>query len=495
MMIRDLLRFIMIIGGFTILFSIFMPLLLLKPPSISDGGKGIGTNRIATNIDMNNPASVKAILKEYRKEHTLPYYFDRYLKTLKIDDLLEDYAEFHQKHRNTYCSSSDQKKDFPSVGVLVFRPWQSSGLANVMIGLTSSFLLSILSGRLFFINWYGHYYCNIHAKSLFTKPHDKFDWWYEDFMNPDNVNQCSVNYPKLKIPGIYDDSLKNYYGNIELTHRGRESDYMFELLKCLNITEEFDNMGPIIEVTSNQYYLPLLIQYNPFYHTLLNTMFPDADMFGPLSRFLYHPLPSIQHRVDKYLTDHNIYISNTLLGNKKQGNTVMYGIQIRRNENEKQIDWFREKHEKFFWKACRDELISKHNKRFPNMDYKIMVISDNVTVVEHAKNEFGQNRILHYEEQKLTFSRDGESVVGALIDSWLFSHSHGFVVSKHSTFGNLGHGRASIKPFIVYHYNNGESCTWFAPQTSEPEFHWYGRHREITSCRAVALKRKRKRQD
>ncbi|KAG2377601.1 hypothetical protein C9374_009117 [Naegleria lovaniensis] len=485
MHLSHLLRFLLVVGGCSFLFSVFVPLLLVKPPSISDQGRSELLKRADTN-------SARKVIEEYRKEHQLPNYFDRYLTTWNFNDLLEDYVDFHEKHTREFCQPADDElsSSKKKVGILVFRPWQSSGLANVMIGLTSSFMLSLLSGRLFFINWYGHYYCNIHAKNLFQKPHPRYNWWYEDFLTDSNVNECARNYPTLKIPTLFDDSLKNYYGNLELTHRARESDYMFELLKCLNITEEFDRMGPIIEITSNQYFLPLLYQFNPYHSALLHLMFRDADMFGPLSRFLYHPLPSIQQKIDKYLEEHDIYSSPHLLENRRQGNTVMYGIQIRRNENEKQMDWFREKHEKYFWQACRQELLSKHNQLFPNQDYKIMVISDNITVVDHAKMEFGHDKILHYEEQKLTFTRDSESIVGALIDAWLFSHSQGFVVSKHSTFGNLGHGRASIKPFIVYHYNHGENCAWFKPHTSEPEFHWYGRHREISSCRGVAMKRK-----
>ncbi|KAL9657646.1 hypothetical protein ABK040_012724 [Willaertia magna] len=503
---NTILRFLLVIALCSFFFSLFLPLLLLKAPPVPPM-VALSTKEQAIILKHRKPDQIKLLLERYRTEHTLPVYFDRYFKTLNLNDLFEDYAYYHDKHRRDYCklkkTADGKKPTYPSPGILVFRPWESSGLANVMIGLTSSFLLSLLSGRLFFINWQGHYYCNIHAKNLFTQPHPYFNWWYEDFITTDLIGRCQENYPSFKIPPIHDNSQREYYGNLEVTHRKRESDYMFELLKCLNVTEEFDRFGPLVEITSNQFFLSLFIQYNPYHDHLLNIMFKEQDMFGPLARFLFHPIPSIQEKIDKFIVNHNIYVSDQIKESERMysstknlrnhnGDVIMYGIQIRRNENEKQIDWFRESHEPYFWDACKKELIDRHDIYFHGKPYRIMVISDNSTTIENARKVFGKDMVLHYDEQNLSFSRDSESIKNALIDAWLYSYSQGFIVSKHSTFGNLGHGRASIKPFIVYHQK--EKCMWFKPATSEPEFHWYGRHRDI-NCRNVISRLKKEREN
>jgi hypothetical protein len=73
----------------------------------------------------------------------LPKYFERYLKTNQINDLFEDYSIFHE----TAMTSFDDCQDLQARKVLIFKPFVSAGLGNNLVGLSSSFLVALLSGR------------------------------------------------------------------------------------------------------------------------------------------------------------------------------------------------------------------------------------------------------------------------------------------------------------------------------------------------------------
>jgi len=122
-------------------------------------------NNNDNNILNNNDGSDDILVKS-----KLPLYFKRFSSTNNLQHLLEDYAAFHSEQLTLFkqqcggtatSGQSSANRDFDlekfSSKFLVFQPWETSGLANVVIGLTSSFLLSLLSGRVFLVNWKGHY--------------------------------------------------------------------------------------------------------------------------------------------------------------------------------------------------------------------------------------------------------------------------------------------------------------------------------------------------
>src|SRR5690606_35158497 len=106
----------------------------------------------------------------------------------------------------------------------------------------------------------------------------------------------------------------------------------------------------------------------PFYEDLFKKIFFDGNVFHPLANFLFKPKMELQKRIDEFVEK------------KFPKNGKVIGIQIRRNENEKQMDWFREKHENYFWECAKKEIISK----LGNENYKIYIASDNATVRDHA---------------------------------------------------------------------------------------------------------------
>lgn len=265
---------------------------------------------------------------------------------------------------------------------------------------------------------------------------------------------------------------------LEITHRSKESEYAQGMLKCQDFKNVMDSYGPFVEMTSNQYFMPLL-KKNPYYEKFMKRLFPDDDVFGPIMRFLFHPRDDIQHEIDKVREKHF------------SPNTTVIGIQIRRNEAENQITWFRRHHQKYFWECARKEIIDKLP---PNRDYKIFIVSDNATVREDAKAEFGDSKVVYY-DKPLDFSRHFHAVKNALGDAWLLGYCDEFIVSKWSTFGNLGHGRASKKPWVVQLYNaKSPKAFYWKASSPEPEFHWKNRAERVNCRRWVKSNTKSEKQ-
>jgi hypothetical protein len=85
----------------------------------------------------------REILTFYVPNFELPKYFERYLKSNQINDLFEDYSTFHE----TAMTSFDDCQDLQARKVLIFKPFVSAGLGNNLVGLSSSFLVALLTGR------------------------------------------------------------------------------------------------------------------------------------------------------------------------------------------------------------------------------------------------------------------------------------------------------------------------------------------------------------
>ena len=98
-------------------------------------------------------------------------------------------------------------------------------------------------------------------------------------------------------------------------------------------------------------------------------------------------------------------------------------------------------------------------------------MSDNATTIENTKAHFPDRTIAY--PQARTFSRSKEAIQDAWIDLLLLSYSHVQVVSRMSTFGNVGHGRASQKPWVIQRNGPVGKCECYKEESSEPDFHWY----------------------
>lgn len=255
--------------------------------------------------------------------------------------------------------------------------------------------------------------------------------------------------------------------HLELTHHEDDSEFTESLLKCANFVAIMNYYGPWVSFSSNQYFAPIFAQ-NAFTSTHLQDLFPDGIMFTHLNRFLFHPIAELQAQIDAFAQRHHLVDPAVGLGT----NDHLYAIQIRRNEKELNGNWFKESEEPFFYNCFVQHVVHKDDQQHTLEDYKILVLSDNSTVREHAQRHFGAEHVLYYEHAVLNFERDVRAIKSALIDAWIMSFASGFVVSRFSTFGNLGHGRANVVPFIVTRYPDGSLGCAKSDWKSEPEYHW-----------------------
>ena len=67
-------------------------------------------------------------------------------------------------------------------------------------------------------------------------------------------------------------------------------------LSCLTDVSQFPFSSQVIAVRSNTYFLSLLEQ-NPYHRDKLHALFPDGDIFGPVSRYLFRPVPEVARRM------------------------------------------------------------------------------------------------------------------------------------------------------------------------------------------------------
>jgi hypothetical protein len=251
----------------------------------------------------------------------------------------------------------------------------------------------------------------------------------------------------------------------------------FKLLKC---SSYFDELQGWNEFRSNQYFTNL-IRENENMKQLLEKMFKGGDSFGPISRFLFEPLTDIQKKVADFLMHEEIIVPDVFKNEfikdpNYKGKYKLIGLQVRRNEKERSIKWFTSSEEKFFW-DCAENIA----KQWKIDNYKILIMSDNHTTIENTQKRFPGRTITYPQEH--TFSRSVVAVQNAWIDMILLSYSHEQIVSKMSTFGNVGHGRASSRPWVVQRVGKVGNCRCYKEKTSEPDFHWSRWSKEVTCPR------------
>jgi hypothetical protein len=383
----------------------------------------------------------------------LPSYFNRFLTTNKLHDLLMDYSKFHNSElerlvrdvNNNSCSYGGEELN--GRGLLIVRPESATGLANNIFSIVSSFLIAMLSGRALLISYPGFGGSHAPLHKLFRDPNKLFSWNYKDFYNRNSEwrkSQCLFD-PLSKHADLHHEKYDTLLDVKKMFLQDRNS---IKIFMCRDMRRYFDSIGDRIVIQSNQYLAPLLF-LNLRYQPILLKMFPDRDAFGPLSRFLLHPVDELQEKIDDFLIQNNIQVPAIYHNDPHTRETVnkfannkykMQGIQIRRDDNEN--NWIKDYHEQYYYQCA--QLLSPSSTL---NDHKIFVVSDNSTSKQNALNYFRNNSISY--DSPLLNSRDEESVKHALVDMFLLSYSHQFIVSHFSTFGSVAHARASTVPVIV----------------------------------------------
>jgi hypothetical protein len=89
------------------------------------------------------------IKNRYKKgsKPNLPYYFERYQKTKKLEDLFEDYSIFHST------------KNTKNTTYVIFKVHHLSGIGNILLGLVSTYLYALISERKIYLDWEKNKYC------------------------------------------------------------------------------------------------------------------------------------------------------------------------------------------------------------------------------------------------------------------------------------------------------------------------------------------------
>lgn len=75
----------------------------------------------------------------------------------------------------------------------------------------------------------------------------------------------------------------------------------YDLTACKNVEKELAGYS-VIEISSNQYFVPLIMN-NPHYKEQLQKTF-GKDVFGPLFRFLLKPNDHVATRLDNFKKTH-----------------------------------------------------------------------------------------------------------------------------------------------------------------------------------------------
>ncbi len=392
---------------------------------------------------------------------SLPYYFRRYMKTKKLQDLFVDYSKFHKTQMKRLTKNSQQNCAYyttsPNRGYVVYRVVGSTGLGNNILGIVSTFLIAMLSGRAFLVSWPSHNNLEI-MRQVFKHPN--MNWDYLDF----HTNSAKYKRENCMFdPVTWKNPEPNSYDHMIDIHTFFHTKiHALKPLLCYDTRYHFNSIGDRILFTSNQYMAPLTM-LNHQYRELLEQMFPDKDVFGPISRYLLRPTDKIQTEIDDFLTTHDIKIpkvffedpnTRELVRKHAGGKNIMYGLQIRRNDKEK--SWAGESQEPSAFK-CLEEKLSDMKAKVPpaSLDsYRVLVVTDNSTTKARAKKHFGKLSITYQDGADYTTVRD---VSSAAVDIFLLSYCHDMVVTKSSTFGSVAHGRASIVPTVVAHDLDGTS--------------------------------------
>ncbi len=388
----------------------------------------------------------------------LPYYFKRFLHSNELRHLLMAYSRFHKskvkqmlKNTDNVCSYNTKSLN---KGLLIFKQ-DSCGLGNNLQGLISTFLVAMLSGRVFLVSWPGYGAIDATLETLFKDPNIHFKWNYKDFYvrNSEYRKKNCLFDPVQKNPAIQ-PSFVDEHIDMGYTYFSTAK-HKIRPFMCNNIRLHLASIGDRIAMRSNQYFVQVLM-LSKTYQPVISQMFRNNNVYGPLARFLLRPSTLILEKVDKILLDNDIQVPKiyhedvfTRAEVKKHANskTKMYGLQMRRDDRERillQVTWPADYHEPYFY-SCMEDIILKNRLSTP---YRVFVVSDNSTVKAIAKSYYGDKYIGINAKLKL-IDRDEDDAISAVVDSILLSYCHDFVVTHMSTFGAIGYARASIEPRVV----------------------------------------------
>lgn len=176
---------------------------------------------------------------------------------------------------------------------LIFRVGNPTiGLGNRLLGLISSFLLAMLTRRTFLVDLDDY-----RVDDLFCPPLGNHSWTFTG-----SWTKIASTLQTGALPAEEVDHLSGMYGKLavlKLTERPEDEPATWSLLLDGDLGRRWNNVQ-IIQVQSNQYFVPLLFG-NQHYRSILQSWFPTGEVATILARHLLRPRPFIWQSVRRHL--------------------------------------------------------------------------------------------------------------------------------------------------------------------------------------------------
>jgi xyloglucan fucosyltransferase len=335
------------------------------------------------------------------------------------------------------------------------------GLGNQLETLVSSFVLAILTERIFLVDG-----ATVHH---LLQPPQGMRWHWELLFN--ELGERYIHSRSLMVNLQWQNPLE------------------FSPLLCNDLSKYYKEQ--FVFLFSDQYYLPAL-HHNPHYAQFFRDWFPPIDIFGPLARFLVRPRAPVAAEIVRF--HKQLVLSNSSSSSSSSRRRII-GIQLR-TATMKGFDaefcawdsWAMADYPAAYFKCAllMDSLSqSSDNHHSSTIDSHstaamtsvggigaeeqdagaaaFFLATDNEKVRPLAKAELG--RRVHYFEQEVT-RKINVGHATALIDMFLLALSDDIITTSMSTFGYVAAGLASLPPVLL---SFQAQCA--RELTSQPCFH------------------------
>ncbi len=332
------------------------------------------------------------------------------------------------------------------------------GLGNQLETLVSSFVLAILTERIFLVDG-----ATVHH--LLQPPQD-MRWHWELLFN--ELGERYIHSRSIMVNLQWQNPLE------------------FPPLLCNDLSKYYKEQ--FVFLFSDQYYLPAL-HHNPHYTQFFRDWFPPVDIFGPLARFLVRPRAPVAAEIVRF--HKQLALSNSSSTSSRR----IIGIQLR-TATMKGFDaefcawdsWAMADYPAAYFKCAllMDTLSQSSDNHHPSTidshstaamtsvggigaeeqgagAAAFFLATDNEKVRPLAKAELG--RRVHYYEQEVT-RKINVGHATALIDMFLLALSDDIITTSMSTFGYVAAGLASLPPVLL---SFQAQCA--RELTSQPCFH------------------------
>ena len=326
-----------------------------------------------------------------------------------------DALPFCRKNDNSKETYPEQMKD----KYVVFEP-SNTGTGNRLLAFISTYLLSLVTGRKFLVNWkltkvfnsdfFSLFQCsNVTSLSEITDIRN-ISTNDMEIINTEYCRQCSIRLHHKDYAILARDDLNNVY------------------------TKKF------LFVRSNTYFATPILA-NPHYRQMICNDFGHGKLFHDIFHRIIKIAPEIQKMVDSY--------------EKNFSDSRVIGIQIRKKDR---VGFPVERMDHFF--SCAETLASKYNNS------KFFIASDSQDVKDYAKSFFG-DKLMMTNLKTRDFTASG--IQAAVVDMLLLSKCKELILTPFSTFGSVS---ASIGG-IVPHYITRNEGYCIKDVTDEPKCHYW----------------------